>query len=93
MTPRLPNCGRRLKHAWGDVRLRVPAFLHLIALKLHPARNPQRNDRDIGDVMELLRLNPGRCTPQDLEATCLRHGPPEIHARLANIQPYEHPQS
>ncbi len=32
------------------------------------------------------------CAPADLEATCLRYGPPGIFAQLKNIRPYENPQ-
>ncbi len=80
------------EHEWGDVRLRVPAFLHLVALKLHAAKNPHRNDRDLGDVVELLRLNPHRYSQADLEETCLRFGRAGIYDRLKTVQPYEHPQ-
>lgn len=80
------------EHVWGEAKLRVPAFLHLIALKLHASKNPHRTMRDMADVVELLRLNPGRCVPADLEATCLRYGPPGIFAQLKNIRPYENPQ-
>ncbi len=79
-------------HAWGEARLRVPAFVHLIALKLHAAKSRHRTARDVADVFELLRLNPGRCAEADLEATCLRYGPPGICQQLENFPPYEHPQ-
>jgi len=81
------------EHAWGEVRIRVPAFMHLIALKLHAAKNLHREDRDIVDVIELLRLNPGRYSHQDLEATCQRFGREGVYDRLKNVRPYEHPQS
>src|SRR5437588_13118675 len=41
----------------------VPGLAQLIALKLHAIRNqPQREARDLHDIAELLRLNPGRIT-------------------------------
>ena len=80
------------EHAFGTATLRVPAFTHLIALKLHASKNQHRTARDLADVVELLRLNPGRCTEADLEATCLRYGPPGIYGQLKNLPPYGHPQ-
>ena len=78
-------------HDWNGAILRVPAFLHLIALKLHASKNEHRTLRDQADVIELLRLNPGRYVAADLEATCLRYGPPGIYERLKTVTPYEHP--
>lgn len=80
------------EHRWNEAVLRVPSFLHLIALKLHAAKNPHRIERDIGDVWELLRLNPNAFTQAELEATCLRHGPPGVYTRLKEARPYEYPQ-
>lgn len=80
------------EHEWDDVRLRVPAFLHLIALKLHASKNVNRGERDIGDVWELLRLNPSRYSQSELEDVCAKYGPAGIYERLKRARPYEYPQ-
>ena len=79
-------------HDWDGAVLRVPALMHLIALKLHASKNPHRSLRDQADIVELLRLNPDRYSAAELEATCLRYGPPGLYERLKNIKPYDHPQ-
>lgn len=70
-------------------RIRIPALVHLIALKLHALRHggEHRRERDLGDVLELLQINhvdlaaPEYCEILDRYATeALRA---EIHARLA----------
>lgn len=81
-----------VEHHWDDAVLRVPSFIHLVALKLHASKNPHRENRDLGDVVQLLRLNPERYSQAELEAACLRYGPPEVYLKLKVIRPYEHPQ-
>jgi hypothetical protein len=67
----------------GQHTFRVPGLAELIALKLHAIRNdPRRETRDLGDIAELLRLNPGRITAEALESLCLKFGSPEIAAKL-----------
>lgn len=63
--------------------IRVPCVAHLIALKLHAIRNnPKRELKDLGDIVELLRSNPGEVTPEELESICERYGPEGIYNKL-----------
>jgi hypothetical protein len=61
----------------------VPGLAQLIALKLHAIRNePRREGRDLPDITELLRLNPGRITTGELGELCDKFGPTGIGSRL-----------
>ena len=53
---------------FGRVELRVPALPHLIALKLHSAKNVLRAGKDLADIAELLRANPDALNSSDLGA-------------------------
>ena len=58
----------------------------MIALKLHAVRNDARREaRDLGDVAELLRLNPGRISVEELEELCAKFGSREIAAKLKRL--------
>ncbi|MDQ3621629.1 MAG: nucleotidyltransferase family protein [Verrucomicrobiota bacterium] len=68
---------------FGEVTLRVPALMHLVAMKLHAIKNdPQRESRDAGDIVELLRRNKDRWTPGQFEETCRRFGLAEVCSRI-----------
>jgi len=63
--------------------IRVPCLVHLIALKLHAIRNnPERELRDLGDIVELLRSNPDKVPSTELKSVCARYGPAEIYSKL-----------
>jgi hypothetical protein len=65
---------------------RAPSLEHLIALKLHAVRNnPLRASRDLRDISELLRLNPGKISQETLSGLCDRFGPPDIFSRLEEM--------
>ncbi len=67
----------------GRHEFNVPALPHLIALKLHAIRNqPQREARDFGDIAELLRLNPGIVTRDELLALARQFAPPDYESKL-----------
>jgi hypothetical protein len=58
--------------------LHVPCVVHLIALKLHAAKNnPKRLEKDMGDVLELLERNPDAVTREELEQVCKGYASPE----------------
>ena len=42
---------------WKGAQVRVPAPLHLIAMKLHSLKNEHRFAKDFGDVGELMRIH------------------------------------
>jgi hypothetical protein len=66
---------------------RVPALPHLIALKLHALKNnPQRRERDLPDIRNLLRLNPGVVPQNALRDLCEKFGPPGIFSKLAEAE-------
>jgi len=66
-----------------SLTVRVPCLLHLIALKLHAARNnPKRELKDLGDVVELLRANPGAVSAKELSDVCERYGPTGVRDKL-----------
>ncbi len=67
----------------GKIEIRVPSLPHLISLKLHAVKNDaERKNRDAGDIVELLKANPGKISSRELESLCLRHGPEGIFAEL-----------
>ena len=68
---------------FDTVTLRVPALLHIIAMKLQVVKNePHREIEELPEILALLRANPGRWKPEELAEACDRFGPPEIGARL-----------
>jgi hypothetical protein len=70
----------------GKHEFRVPGLFQLIALKLHAIRNePRREMRDLPDITELLRLNPGRISADELSELCDKFGPSGIGTRLQRL--------
>jgi hypothetical protein len=67
----------------GGIELKIPALAHLLALKLHAAQNEHRVEKDLGDVLELLRANPGKVPPDDLRKLCDQYGTPALAEKLA----------
>jgi hypothetical protein len=72
----------------GEARVTIPSLRHLIALKLHALRSSQieRRERDMGDILTLMRLNQITLASADYEeiferyaSAALRH---EIESRL-----------
>ncbi len=62
--------------------IKVPTFEHLIALKLHAAKNEGRSKRDLEDISALLILNPTALSPSVLLDLCHRYGPEESTLHL-----------
>ena len=72
----------------GSREFRVPSLTHLIALKLHAMRNDsQREARDLGDIVELLRANPGVVAAVELNELCARFGSADVAQKLAASLP------
>lgn len=65
------------------IELRVPALPHLLALKLHAAKNQHRTSKDMEDVVQLLTFNPGKVPPAELRSLCEQFGSPESLAHLS----------
>jgi hypothetical protein len=67
----------------GTLAARVPSFRHLIALKLHAIRNnSKREPRDVADIVDLLRANPGAIAAAEFRDLCEKYGPDGIRRKL-----------
>ncbi|MGC3990457.1 MAG: nucleotidyl transferase AbiEii/AbiGii toxin family protein [Chthoniobacteraceae bacterium] len=72
----------------SPIEFRVPSLLHLIALKLHAMRNqPEREARDLPDILELLRLHPEELSAGDLRALCDRYSTPSMAEKILSMLP------
>lgn len=69
----------------SGVALKVPALAHLLALKLNAAQNEHRAEKDLGDVIALLRANSGKISAAELRKLCDQFGTPKLTARLAEF--------
>jgi hypothetical protein len=66
--------------------VRVPRLAHLIALKLHAMKsNPKRELKDGADIVELLRLNPGEVSDDELKEVCGRYAPAGYFKKLKSL--------
>jgi len=67
---------------FASVEARVPSARHMIALKLHALKQRQahREEKDIGDVRELLKI----CSmnAEDLLELCEKYDRPELYEQL-----------
>ena len=67
----------------GKMEIRVPSLIDLIALKLHAVKNnPERENRDMGDIVELLKSNPGNLSKAELKSICGKYGPKGSFSKL-----------
>jgi len=65
--------------------VRVPALAHLVALKLHAMKqNPEREPKDLSDIVHLVRGNRGAISDAALETLCGRYAPAGYWAKLRN---------
>ncbi len=62
----------------------VPSLNNLIALKLHSIRyNPKlRENRDLPDIINLIRINKIDVKSQDFRQLCLKYGSEEIYNKI-----------
>ena len=62
----------------------VPCALHLIAMKLHAAKHgpADRRDQDIGDIVELIRLEHLYVNAEDFLAVCRDYGTEELQNEI-----------
>ena len=71
----------------GNVEMRVPCLPHLMALKLHAMKNnPKRELKDLADIVELLRANPGKVKSEQLPDICEREGPKNVFSKIEKHQ-------
>ena len=70
----------------GGFLLRVPAPLHLVAMKLHALKqNPERDYKDWVDIRHLLEKHPEGWTREDLQGIVGRYASEEIRERLRRL--------
>ncbi len=70
-------------HQVGETEWRIPSVAHLIALKLHAIKNhPQREPKDLADIVALLTENTGIVTGEELRQLCERYGPAGMYRKL-----------
>jgi len=67
---------------WAETRIRVPAPLHLIAMKLHSLKQKHRFSKDFPDVVELMRIHKLDFHSLEFQAILDRHASPDIRALL-----------
>ena len=69
------------------VTVRIPALLHLLALKLHAERSggERRIGRDINDVLHLMQLNHIKLDAPEFQKILTRYGNDSIRQRLAVV--------
>ena len=64
---------------------RVPSLEHLIALKLHAAKNTHRASKDLSDIIQVLSVNRGKVSPAALQQLCDQFGPPGSAQKLSSF--------
>jgi len=66
----------------------VVALKHLLALKSHAIRHGHagRVEKDVDDVIGLVKANRIDVADDEWHRVFLKHGPPELHAKLLRIQ-------
>ncbi|MFA7344398.1 MAG: hypothetical protein WC003_08850 [Terrimicrobiaceae bacterium] len=79
--------GKLMTEAWGSEALKTPSARHMVALKLHAARSPDRSkpEQDWEDIRQLVmlhHLDPSESTFHDL---ILRYGGEESLVRVQKI--------
>jgi len=64
----------------------VPSLYHLIALKLHSLKfNLKiRENRDLPDIIELVRINKVNVKDREFKEICLKFGTKELYNRILN---------
>ncbi len=72
-----------VEKTFAGLKVRVPSVGHCIAMKLHAIRqNPEREWKDGGDIVRLLRGHPSALTREKLGELCARYGLPEFAAEI-----------
>lgn len=68
-------------------KLRVPSLNHLIALKLHSIKhNPEREFRDLWDILELIKRNQLNIQSENFRELCLNYGTEELYHKISESQ-------
>ncbi len=72
---------------------RVVALEHLLALKCHAIKHghPGRVEKDVDDVLGLVRANQLDVTSADWRELFLKYGPPELYEKLRKAWPKPSP--
>ena len=72
------------KTSIAEQKFVVPSINHLIALKLHSLRyNPKlRENKDLPDIIELIRVNKMNYKSKKFQELCLKYGTKEIYRKI-----------
>ena len=62
--------------------VRVPSVAHYVAMKLHATKNPERESKDLLDIISLVRANRDKVSDAELEEYCQRYAAPGYWAKL-----------
>jgi len=70
----------------GQVNIKVPSARHMVALKLHAARSPSRNDpgKDWTDIRQLVKRHNLDTADSEFATLVVRYGGEEALERLKN---------
>jgi hypothetical protein len=76
------NAGRNIKIA--DCEFIVPSLMHLIALKLHSIKHNSalRENRDLPDIIELIRQNGLKTDDAEFRELCIKYGTWELYGKI-----------
>ena len=61
----------------------IPSPAHLIALKIHAMKNnPKRQNRDIPDIVEIIRKTGDQVSDEELRRLCQKYGAEDIYQKI-----------
>lgn len=71
--------------AYGQTRF--VSLNHLIALKCHAIKHGHagRVEKDVDDVLELVKINKVDVTAENFRQLILKHGPPELYDKIKRV--------
>jgi hypothetical protein len=76
-----------VKYFIASVEVNIPNMSCLIALKLHAIKNNSKRElKDLFDIVELLRINPDKISPEELQYLCVNYGPADIDKKLEHYR-------
>lgn len=65
---------------------RIPSPAHLIALKMHATKNnPKRQNRDVPDIVEIIRKTGDQVSDEELKRLCQKYGSEDIFRKIRSF--------